>query len=391
MSYATSPLVAAASDPPVAEAHAWIAGRVFPRDKPLLDLAQAVPSYRPSRRLNAHLARLLPKAETARYTEIAGLDELRAALSAHLGGVYGGAIGAERCLITAGCNQAFCLAIMALAAAGDEVILPLPYYFNHRMWLDMLGVRTVPLRFRPDRDGVPDPADAAPLIGRRTRAIVLVTPNNPTGAVYPPATIEAFFELARRHRLALVIDETYKDFRQGAGPPHHLFRRPDWPGTLVQLYSLSKVFSLTGYRVGSLVAGPALIPAATKIMDTVAICAPRIGQEAALFGLRHLDPWVAAKRRMMRHRLERLRATFRCNRLAYRLICAGAFFAYVRHPFEASPAAVARRLADEHNILCLPGSMFGPDQDDCLRFAFGNIKAEAMAELGTRLQASQNP
>ena len=279
MTYSTSPLIAAAIDPPIAEAHSWIAGRTFPAGKPLLDLAQAVPSYAPATALTEHLAGLLDRPETARYTEIAGMPALRAALARNMAASYGGAVGADDCFITAGCNQAFCLAVMALAKAGDEVILPVPYYFNHQMWLDMLGVRAVHLPFRADRAGVPDPAEAATLITDRTRAIVLVTPNNPTGAVCPPDVLAEFSDLAKHHHLALIVDETYKDFLDPQAAPHDLFLRQDWRDSLVHLYSFSKVYSLTGYRVGAIAAGPNLISAVRKIMDTVAICAPRIGQK----------------------------------------------------------------------------------------------------------------
>ena len=85
-----------------------------------------------------------------------------------------------------------------LAGAGDEVILPTPWYFNHKMWLDMTGVRTVPLPTGATL--VPDPEAAAALIGTRTRAIVLVSPNNPGGAEYPPEVIRAFHDLARDAR-----------------------------------------------------------------------------------------------------------------------------------------------------------------------------------------------
>jgi aspartate/methionine/tyrosine aminotransferase len=125
-------------------------------------------------------------------------------------------------------------------------------------------------------------------------------------------------------------------------------------------------------------------------MDCVAICAPNIGQEAALFGLERLAPWREEKRGMMLERLEALRGAFRINALRYRLISAGAFFAWVRHPFAGEPAAgVARRLADRHNLLCLPGTYFGPGQDGALRLAFANLPAEKMAEVAERLVASQ--
>jgi aspartate/methionine/tyrosine aminotransferase len=250
----------------------------------------------------------------------------------------------------------------------------------------MQGVTAVPLPFRPDEGGVPAVADAEAAITERTRAIVLISPNNPTGALYPADTIRAFFNLARARNIALVIDETYRDFLGHEGPSHDLFRNADWPAALVHLYSFSKVFCLTGYRVGAVVADRALIAQIAKAMDTVAICAPRIGQEAALWGLQHLSEWRAGNRLMMRARLEAFENAMRRNDNGYRIVSAGAYFAYVAHPFDERPAAdVARRLADEENLLSLPGSMFGPEQDRYLRFAFANVAAETMKAIAERL------
>jgi aspartate/methionine/tyrosine aminotransferase len=388
MSFRLNPSLAAVAEPPIAEAHGWIKNRAFPADKPLIDVAQAVPGYPPPKELTDHLARVIGEPAMARYTDIDGLPELRQALAADTARAYGAPIDPARVLITAGCNQAFCLAILALAGAGDEVVLPLPYYFNHQMWLDMQGIRALHLPFRADRGGVPDPAAAAALITDRTRAVVLVTPNNPTGAVYPPDIIAAFYRLARDHGLALVIDETYRDFLATEAPPHALFRDPAWPDTLVHLYSFSKVFCLTGYRVGAIACGRRLGAEIAKAMDTVAICAPRIGQVAAIHGLGALGDWRRANAAMMRDRLARLREAFRRNDIGYELVSSGAYFAYVRHPFDGRPAAaVARRLADQQNILCLPGSMFGSGQDSFLRFAFANVAAAAMPAIAERLAA----
>ena len=349
-----------------------------------------MPAYPPAEALTEHLAQAVRRPETARYTPILGRDDLRAALAAALADAYGGRVTRDRVAITAGCNQAFCLALMALAGPGDAVILAAPSYFNYQMWLEMMGVSPVYLPFRPERGGVPDPADAELRITPRTRAIVLVTPNNPTGAIYPPETLHAFHALARAHGLALVLDETYRDFLPGDAPPHGLFARPDWDETLVHLYSFSKVYSLTGYRVGALVGAPGLLAEVAKAADCVAICAPAIAQEAALFGLRNLAAFRAGKRRLVLERVARFRALFERDDLAYDLVSAGAFFAYVRHPFAGTPAAaVARRLALEENLLCLPGSAFGPDQESYVRFALANIDADATTALGDRLVASQ--
>ncbi len=381
-----NPALASVAEPPIAEAYGWIKGRQFCADKPLIDVSQAVPGYPPPAALTDHLAARIGEPAMARYTEIEGLPELREALAADITALYGGSVDAGQIVIAAGCNQAFCLATLALARSGDEIILPLPYYFNHQMWLDMQGIGAVHLPFRPERGGVPDPDDAAARITGRTRALVLVTPNNPTGAVYPADVIAAFYRLAQARGLALVIDETYRDFMPSDAPPHQLFRDPEWPQTLVHLYSFSKVFCLTGYRVGAIACGRSLGAEIAKAMDTLAICAPRIGQVAASHGLRALGAWRRGNTTMMRGRLAALRAAFLRNDIGYGLVSSGAYFAYVRHPHGGRPAAeVARRLADRQNLLCLPGSMFGPGQEDFLRFAFANVPSEAMPAIAERL------
>lgn len=381
-----------ALEPPIAEAQAWVAKRRFSPERPLIDLAQAVPGYPPAAELVAHLQMLLPEAETARYTPIAGLPALRAALAEETARLYGGTVAPDDVVVTAGCNQAFCLAIAALAGPGDEVILPAPYYFNHKMWLDMQGIRALVLPFDPAARGQVDPAALAAAISPRTRAIALVSPSNPSGAVLAPETLDAAFDLARERGIALVLDETYRDFLPPGSVPHHLFSRSDWGETVVQLYSFSKVYSLAGYRVGALVGGPGLVRAATKVMDTVAICAPRIGQEAALFGLRHLHGWREARRDDMLARLRALETAFAGRPGGFELISAGAFFALVRHPHAGlTPAAVAEDLVDRAALLTLPGSMFGLGDAPLLRLAFGNVEAPVLARGIARLEAADGP
>jgi hypothetical protein len=328
--------------------------------------------------------------ETSFYTDVPGMPALRAATATHLNAEYGGDLTSSHVAITAGCNQAFCLAMSALAGPGDEVILPLPYYFNYQMWLAMQGISVVPLPFDDQTGGLPDPAMAAGLVTGKTKAVVLVTPNNPTGAEYPEATLNAFYDLAEAQGIALITDETYKDFRTASGTPHTLFQRDKWEDTFIHLYSFSKVYSLTGYRVGSITCGPRLMAEVSKLMDCVAICAPQIGQHAALYGLETLSPWRAEKRQLMQDRRTALQDAFQANDLRYELVSSGAFFGYVRHPFsDMDASAVARRLAVDIGVLALPGSAFGPDQQRYLRFAFANLDANLMVELVSRLKMSQ--
>jgi len=383
----SNPAISAVEAPPIAEAMTWLPAG--PRNRPVINLCQAVPSYPPAIEMQDEIGRVAREDETSLYTDIMGLPPLREALAAHMTGAYGGLVAATDVAITAGCNQAFAAAVMALAGPGDNVILSAPYYFNHQMWLDMLRVE---VRHLPCRlvGLIPSPDDARDLIDARTRAIVLCSPNNPTGAIYPPAVLSAFHRLTQQHGLALVLDETYKDFRSDPGPAHGLFADGSWRENFVQLYSFSKAFAMTGYRVGSIIAGPLLLKEIEKILDCVAICAPHISQAAALFGLEHLGSWKAGKIAMIHDRAVALRQAFARAGLAYRLESVGAFFAYVRHPFEDLPGkTVAQHLAGEHDLLCLPGSMFGPGQERFLRLAFANVDATIMPQVAERLLESQ--
>ena len=209
MSYSLSSLVTPVVTPPIADVHGWIADKTFPPERPLLDVAQAVPVHPPPAEVLAEVAAQMARHGLHRYTPITGLPELRAGLAAHMADSYGGEIVADDVVITAGCNQAFCATMQAMLSPGDEVLLPVPYYFNHQMWLEMLGARAVHIPFNHRAGGVPVIAEFTRAITSRTRAIVIVTPNNPTGAAYPPALLEALFELAQANHLALVIDETY--------------------------------------------------------------------------------------------------------------------------------------------------------------------------------------
>ncbi|SDB05619.1 Aspartate/methionine/tyrosine aminotransferase [Belnapia rosea] len=354
----------------------------------LLNMCQAVPSHAPAPGMLERLARAAGDAGSATYGPILGEPDLREAYAAELARVYSGHPDASQVAITAGCNQAYFVAMMALVQHGDAVLLPTPWYFNHRMTLDMLGAEPRPLPCRAERNFVPDPEEAAALIDDRVRAIVLVTPNNPTGAIYPPEVIARFYDLCRERGIWLVLDETYRDFLSEAqSRPHDLLSGGGWPENLIQLYSFSKSFAIPGHRLGALAAPAALLPELGKVMDCVQICAARAGQIALSWGLGALDEWREANRVEMQTRAEAVRAAF--SRLqGWELQSLGAYFAYVRHPFgETSAWKVAERLASEHGLLCLPGPAF-MGREAHVRIAFANVDAAGIVTMEERLRAA---
>ncbi|TNF57965.1 MAG: aminotransferase [Rhodobacteraceae bacterium] len=385
-----NPAMAATEAPPVMEARRWLEGVHFPPDRPLINVSQAAPVDPPPRALREAMAEAALTNDAAHlYGPVLGLPALREAFARNCNAHYGGAVTAAQVCITAGCNQAFTSVMATLAGSGDEVILPTPWYFNHKMWLDMTGVKTVPLA--TDAALMPDPDRAAALITDRTRAIVLVTPNNPGGVEYPAELIRAFLDLARARGIALIVDETYRDFHGTPGAPHDLFRDPDWADTLIHLYSFSKSYRLTGHRVGAMVASTERLAEVEKFLDTVAICAPQIGQIAALWGIGNLGQWLAGERDEILDRRAAIAQGFPALAArGWRLMGVGAYFAYVEHPFPIASDDLCRRMVRDAGILALPGTMFMPKDDPAgarqLRVAFANLDRAGIGQFFARLQ-----
>ena len=387
----TQPRTATTFAPPVMEARRWLDGVTHPVDRPLINVSQAAPVDPPPTALRQVMADVALTNDAAHlYGPVLGLPDLRAELAAQTARHYAGVVRANQVCITSGCNQAFAAAIATLCAEGDEVILPTPWYFNHKMWLDMSGVTAVPLPTGPEL--LPDPARAAALITPRTRAISLVTPNNPGGIEYPADLVQAFFALARTHKIALIIDETYRDFDSRSGPPHRLFQDPDWHDTLIHLYSFSKAYRLTGHRVGAMIASAARLAEVEKFLDTVAICPGQIGQHAALWGMQNLGDWLAGQRREILARRAAIATHLpKLTARGWHLLGLGGYFAYLQHPFEVSSADLAPQLVRDAGILCLPGTMFCPTDDPSgarqLRIAFANLDPPGIGNLFDRLAA----
>jgi aspartate/methionine/tyrosine aminotransferase len=384
-----NPAMAATESPPVMEARRWLDGVVFPEGRPLLNVSQAAPVEPPPLALRQAIADAALHNDAAHlYGPVLGLPALRSEIAQQWSASYGGSIEPNQVAITQGCNQAFTAVMSTLVGVGDEVILPTPWYFNHKMWLDMQGVRTVPLATGAGL--IPQAADAAALITPNTRAIVLVSPNNPGGAEYPAQTLADFMALARERGLALIVDETYRDFDSRKGAPHQLFADPQWAGTLIHLYSFSKAYRLTGHRVGAIVASDKRLVQVEKFLDTVAICPNQLGQIGALWGMQNLDKWVATERLEILSRRAAMMEGFTTLH-DWTLLGCGAYFAYVEHPYAMPSDELAKALVQKASLLTLPGTMFQPTGSSAgkrqLRIAFANIGGSEITEFFSRLKS----
>jgi aspartate/methionine/tyrosine aminotransferase len=386
-----NPLVEKLSPPPVPSVLAWAKAYEGARG-PLIDLSQAVPGYPAHPDMLKWLGEAAASPAYAGYGAIEGEAELRQAYADHVAALYDTTVTAENIHITSGCNQAFIAATMAIAGAGDTVLMTNPYYFNQETTLAMLGIN---IELAPCDAGagfLPEIETIASALRPGIRALALVSPNNPTGAVYPPDLIQRIYEICRKNGTWLILDETYRDFLPDAdAAPHRLLQTKGWQEGFISLYSFSKSFCIPGHRLGAITGGPALVTQVAKVMDNLQICAPRAAQAAVAKALPALADWRLANRAEISARAIALKDVM--GRLPqWKLKAIGAYFAYIRHPFpDIDSQFVAEKLAKLAGILCLPGDYFGEGQESYLRFAFANADVPTILKLEERLSGFSLP
>lgn len=386
MSAEPNPLVSRLSPPPIPSVLAW--AREYKGGKgPLVDLSQAVPGYPAHPDMLRLLGEAASSSKMTGYGPIEGEGVLREAYAQHMSTLYGAAVSPDNIHITAGCNQAFMSAAIALAGSGDTVALTNPFYFNQETTLSMLGIKRALVECDAQNGFLPDVQSAEKALAAGAKVLAIVTPNNPTGAIYPPALLHDLLMVCRKHGAWLIVDETYRDFLpHGYGAPHPLLTIPGWEDTLILLYSFSKSFCIPGHRLGAITAGASVVAEITKVMDNMQICAPRAAQIAVAEAMPILADWRAGNRLEIARRADALR-TVMTVLPGWEIGAIGAYFAFIRHPFEQlGSSAVAQRLAKEAGVVCLPGSYFGEGQERYLRLAFANADAALIGLLAERLR-----
>jgi aspartate/methionine/tyrosine aminotransferase len=287
-------------------------------------------------------------------------------------------------MVTAGGNMAFFNALLAIADPGDEIVLLAPYYFNHEMAVAMLNCRAVlaPL----DAEYQIDVAAVRRCVTDRTRAIVTISPNNPTGAVYPESALTAINHLCRERGIYHIHDEAYEYFVYD-GAKH--FSPAALPGAVdhtISLYSFSKAYGMASWRIGYMVLPEPLTEAVRKAQDTILICPPVVSQQAALAAL-EADPAelranvarVGEVRHMVLEELEGVRS-FTTIPPAL-----GAFYLLMKVDTPLDAMTVVERLVREFGVAVIPGTTFGIERGCYLRVAYGALERATIAEGVGRL------
>ncbi len=367
-----------------------VVGELIRNHPGTISLGQGVVYYGPPPEAGEALKDFFADAENHKYKPVDGLPLLLEALRSKLQNENGIVTGrGNRLLVTAGGNMAFTNAILAIADPGDEVILQTPYYFNHEMAVTMASCR--PVLVPTDADYQLQVNEIEQAITARTRAVVTISPNNPTGAVYPEASLRAVNELCRERGIYHIHDEAYESFVYDGATHFSPASAAGTAGHTISLFSFSKAYGFASWRIGYMVAPEHLFISIKKIQDTILICAPVISQYAAGGALKAGTAWCREKIASISEVRRMALAAFAA--LAGR--CAvppanGAFYFLLRLDTDRPPMQVVESLIREHRVAVIPGTAFGVEQGCCLRVAYGALRKDSAAEALERLVKGLN-
>lgn len=370
----------AGTHPPIMQSVKSLVG-----DRDVIDLSQGVPYFDPPE--EAVRRGIEDLKGSHRYGPDGGDNDLLSELGDRLSRRYRTDCDPSiNLMVTPGANMGFFSVISTICNPGDEVILLDPYYFNHRMALDILGVKAVhvptDVRYHP----VPDLIEER--LNERTKAVVLVTPNNPTGAVYREGEIRRIFDICSGRGIFLITDETYEDFvyegKHFSGGD--LF---DDDSPLISLFSLSKAYGISGWRIGYVLFPSWMHDGLLKVQDTTVICPTRISQRVAYHMLRmYPDPlsdeigYLGKSRSLVNGFLERMGYVLAAPRTD------GAFYSFPGFAGDVGmdSMGVVKRILDETSVLTVPGGPFGSDDPPFFRISFGNVESSDLSESLDRLE-----
>lgn len=360
-----------------------------------ISLGQGVVSWGPPREALDAVRDFGADPDSHRYGPAEGEERLVEAVVRKLATDNRIVVGPDaRIVVTAGSNMAFLHAVLAVCDPGDEVVLLEPYYFNHEMAVVMAGCR--PVAVPTDACGQPQPDAIRRALSPRTRAVVTISPNNPTGAVYPEAILREVNALCAERGIFHVHDEAYEYFIYGSTPHFSPGSLPGAAAHTISLFSLSKTYGLASWRIGFMVIPSRLADAVLKIQDTILICPPAVSQHVARAALdvgpAYCRPKIRALdevRRLIARALEPL------SGICEALPAEGAFYVFLRVRSGLDSVVLTERLIREHRIAVLPGTTFGGGGACTLRISYGALDAasaeEGMARLSAGLRALAAP
>jgi aspartate/methionine/tyrosine aminotransferase len=325
-----------------------------------------------------------------RYTPNGGLASLRELIADRLRRVDGYRPDPDQVVVTPGGMNALFSIYLALLAPGDEVLLPTPGFPNMDEMVRLLGGVPVFYELRLEDGFLPDLDELEALVTPRTKAIFANTPSNPTGAVFPGELVQALVRLAERHDLYLIADDVYDEMVLDEDREHVAAARFDESGRVVSVYSFSKIYAMTGWRLGYAVAPPVLADLLRKLQEPEVSCPSTVSQKAAEAALTGPQDVVAAMRIAYTERRDRAwRLVEQRNLPGFRT--QGTFYMVLDVSDAGLPAMeFTLRLLREWGVAVAPGEVFGPGGAGLVRVSLGEESRTLEEGLGRLADAVES-
>jgi aspartate/methionine/tyrosine aminotransferase len=304
------------------------------------------------------------------YTGPTGLPPLRAAIAKDLKDSYGLDYTADEIVVTAGVQESIMLCMLALVAPGDEVLITSPRFTTYDTAVHLCGGVPVPVPTVEANDFALDVAEIEARITPRTRMFVMVSPNNPTGAVTPPAVIRQIAALAIKHDILIIADEIYAKMIYAPNEHLSIATLPGMKERTITLNGFSKTYAMTGWRVGYLAAPLDFVEKVTEPRHTLSINTCTVSQHAALAALTGPQEPLHAMLAEYAERRDWLMPALTAAGFTYGHP-GGAFYIYTNISSTGMPAPeFCERLLRDTGVMLFPGTMFGDDSTDYIRISY---------------------
>lgn len=286
----------------------------------VISLAQGVPSFDTPECIKRRVELALKNGTVAKYSLSPGLPELRELIELRLSEQNMFYDWEKEIIITAGSIEGITATILAVTNPGDEIIIPEPTYTSYREVIILSGCTPVFVSLDEEKGWAFELEKYEQAITPKTKAIFYCNPNNPTGTIYTKEQLLGLAELAKKHNLYLISDEVYKDFIYPDSIENKIFSLAEIPELrkrVIRIFSFSKSYAMTGWRVGYLHTDEEIAQEILKVHDSLVTCAPVISQYAAMGALEMADKEVAEfmikykeRRDLICSRLDKLRDIF---------------------------------------------------------------------------------
>jgi aminotransferase len=352
----------------------------------VISLAQGIPSFETPEIVKERVIEAILENKTSKYSLAPGLSQLREIVEEKLAQDKMFYDYEKEIIITCGAIEAIAATLLTILEVGDEVIIPSPTYTTYQEVLKLAGGRPIFLNLDEENFWSFDLEKFKKLINPKTKAILFCNPNNPTGTIYAKDQLLGVGELAEKHNLFVISDEVYKDFIYRENYSFFsLAQIPELRERIIRIFSFSKAYAMTGWRIGFLHTDKKLAQEILKVHDCLVTCAPVVSQYAAIAAFEKADNFIKTnfnsyliRRDLICQRLDRLNKIFSYYKPE------SAYFVFPKIN-ETDSWQFALKLLEQAKVAVVPGVAFGPNGEGHIRLAFG-VSSEIINEAFDRLE-----